>query len=575
MEQHETDSTTLIASGENIDLSENMMEYRNSPRNIVHQRLEKVVDLQLNNKFSLKATSSVVKLMNTLPNSDLHLPESVKAIKQHLNYKINYKFYIKCEQCDELVEHSKKCQECQECQQILYRDSKKSNFLVYFELETQIRNILQKYFDVIIDYLNREDGENVLKDVDSGSLFKKIREKNPSSVKLLSLTMNADGATIHKSSKYSLWPVQLILNFLPPAIRYKPENIIVSTLFYGKDKPNMEDLLYLLAVEMDHLSKEYIVLYKNDDLFTFLPFLHLCSCDLPARTAIQNFIGTNGKFGCPFCHNPGTLIENNASRKAVRYVEHESTNIKRTHNETILFAERMTAHTSNDKRNALCGVKGHSPILMFDEIDLIDSFPIDIMHGVGLGITKHMVEIWMGEKTIPKPPYSEYKIKHKKERSILEKRIVNFRPTTDFKRKPRPISEIAKFKASELFYLLWYYLRYAIVGLLPTRIVKHFEKLSVATYILCKKRASTTEIHNACMLLKEFVSEFEKIYGPGAITMNLHLLHHYEEIILRCGPIWAYNLFPCENNMGVLKNFVTGPTDVLDQIAMKYAISRD
>lgn len=76
-------------------------------------------------------------------------------------------------------------------------------------------------------------------------------------------------------------------------------------------------------------------------------------------------------------------------------------------------------------------------------------------------------------------------------------------------------------------------------------------------------------------MLKEFGSEFENIYGPGAVTMNLHLLNHYENVIFNCGPLWSYSMFGFENNIGVLKNFVCGNSDVLSQIATKYAILRN
>lgn len=440
-------------------------------------------------------------------------------------------------------------------------------------MEIQIRYILDKHFDAILEYLRREHDNNICSDVDDGILFKKNCEKNPSSLKILSLTLNADGATMYNNSRDSLWPVQLLLNFLPPNIRYQHENIIISTLYYGRTKPKMDDLLYLLAREMDFINSTFITFYKKNVFWNFLPVLHLCSCDLPARTAIQNFVAANGKFGCPFCHNPGTPIENNAERTTIRYVQHGATMIKRTHNETVEFAEQAVSNINNKNGNSH-GVKGYSSLLMFDEIDIINSFPVDIMHGCG-GLAKDIVEIWLGKRKIPNPPYSDYKIKHVKERSILEQRIINFQPTCDFTRKPRPISEITNFKASELFHLLWYYLRYAIVGLLPTRIVKHFEKLSVGTYVLCKKSATMAEIHTACELLKEFANDFENIYGKGAVTMNLHLLNHYEDVIKSCGPIWCYNLFPCENNIGVLKKFVTGPTDLLNQMAAKLSLSRN
>lgn len=52
------------------------------------------------------------------------------------------------------------------------------------------------------------------------------------------------------------------------------------------------------------------------------------------------------------------------------------------------------------------------------------------------------------------------------------------------------------------------------------RRVKHFEKLSAAIFILCKKNATFTEIHDACEMLRQFAKDFEMIYGPGAVTMN-------------------------------------------------------
>lgn len=152
--------------------------------------------------------------------------------------------------------------------------------------------------------------------------------------------------------------------------------------------------------------------------------------------------------------------------------------------------------------------------------------------------------------------------------------ILKLKPPTYVRRKPRPISEIANFKASELLNCLWFYIRYALPGLLPTRVVKHFEKLSTATYTLCSESMTKSEVINACDTLIEFANDFENIYGPGAITMDIHLLRHYKQMILTCGPIWSYCLFGFENNIGHIKNYVRGTTDVLEQISKKYPASQ-
>lgn len=81
------------------------------------------------------------------------------------------------------------------------------------------------------------------------------------------------------------------------------------------------------------------------------------------------------------------------------------------------------------------------------------------------------------------------------------------------------------------------------------------------------------EIKKACQMLSEFSFEFENIYGKGATTMNLHLLKHYYNMIINCGPLWAYSMFGFENNIGILKNYVCGTTDELSQIAKKYSLS--
>lgn len=112
------------------------------------------------------------------------------------------------------------------------------------------------------------------------------------------------------------------------------------------------------------------------------------------------------------------------------------------------------------------------------------------------------------------------------------------------------------------------------MGILPTRLVKNFENLSAAIYMLCKKEIRYEEICLACEMLIKFADEFEEIYGPGAVTMNIHVLRHYKQIVESCGPLWSYSMFGFENNIGRLKNFVCGTTDVLNQIAHKYSISR-
>lgn len=222
----------------------------------------------------------------------------------------------------------------------------------------------------------------------------------------------------------------------------------------------------------------------------------------------------------------------------------------------------------------LKGIKGVSPIVGFPiGYDIINSFSIDYMHGIALGVAKDLIKIWLGKRAIPKPPYENYKLSTRN-CEYLKNRILQLKPTNKFRRMPRSIVEISDFKASEVMNCVFYYLRYSLVGLLESKIVKNFEKLSAGCYILCKEATSEDERKRASDLLTKFADEFEIIYGKGAVTMNIHLLRHYYNMIEQCGPLWAHSLFGFENNMGILKSSVNGTTDYLDQITKNYAASR-
>lgn len=259
-------------------------------------------------------------------------------------------------------------------------------------------------------------------------------------------------------------------------------------------------------------------------------------------------------------------IKNLSGRTTVRYTKGNHT--LRTHNEVVLISNQVV----NEHHKSYNGIKGHSPMLLFDDIDIINSVPVDIMHCVMLGIVKNLIEIWIGKKRIPAPPYREYKIKSCESRKNLEKRICAMKPHSNFQRKPRSIFEVENFKATEFMHFMWYYLRYALIGILPTRIVKNFEKLS---YKLCQKEIKKEEIKNATEMLMDFADEYEDIYRPGAVTMNLHLVRHFHSMIIHCGPVWCYDMFGFENYIGVLKGLVCGTSDVLLQVASKYGFNKD
>lgn len=156
-----------------------------------------------------------------------------------------------CSKCNKLCDENVTCRKCK-----CVIKKKKSNFVVKICIEQQIKYLFNKHFDKILKHMNREKDPNYISDIDEGILFERVSKKIENSDRLLSFTINSDGAPIYKSSTVSMWPIQLYANFLPPDIRFKNENILLYMLYAGKKKPNLTEIFYPLAEEINELQKK-------------------------------------------------------------------------------------------------------------------------------------------------------------------------------------------------------------------------------------------------------------------------------------------------------------------------------
>lgn len=81
----------------------------------------------------------------------------------------------------------------------------------------------------------------------------------------LTLTFNTDGALIFKSSRIDIWPLYAVINEIPPAQRFQPENVIIWGVWQGKGKPPTMTFLEPFIKEMRHL-------YSNGTYLSFRRF---------------------------------------------------------------------------------------------------------------------------------------------------------------------------------------------------------------------------------------------------------------------------------------------------------------
>lgn len=175
-------------------------------------------------KISLVQLEDLAKLLNMVPNNSVKLPTT--------KYLLAKEFFSLCSlECNRYV----KCTNCKEqnktnvftndpCVCGVTTKLSENNHFIVFRIEQQLKKIVCDNYDMIISYLNEEHSNDCITDLKNG-IFDELKKKYRH---FFSITINTDGVSLQKSNTLSLWPIQLICNFLPPEYRYNCNNIIVA-----------------------------------------------------------------------------------------------------------------------------------------------------------------------------------------------------------------------------------------------------------------------------------------------------------------------------------------------------------
>lgn len=323
----------------------------------------------------------------------------------------------------------------------------------------------------------------------------------------------------------------------------------------------MRTFFYPLLHELKKIHAEGgISIEKNGRRYCFLPLITQCTLDLPAKAKLLGMVNHNGYYACSYCFHPGVSIKSLKSKKSVvRYIQKDNV-CRRTHN-CLLEMYR------NLKPTPTYGVKNVSCMTAAVGIDLVNSFSIDYLHCVLLGVTRKQLDLLLDTKNHKETFY----ITNRKQ-DALNKRLTSIKPPVEIGRKPRSIFERANFKGNELRSILLYYIRFCLIGLVPIRYINHIQLLSSAIYLLLQEEISKKDLSLAESRLIEYADQFENLYGRNNITMNLHLLRHIADAVRQLGPLWTQSTFGFEANKRVIVASTNAKRDYLHQIAWKYSM---
>ncbi|KAL1479656.1 hypothetical protein MTO96_051678 [Rhipicephalus appendiculatus] len=279
-----------------------------------------LLDLALKFGLSWAAIEEIQRLFNNLLERKC-FPESKYFFKKFCGVDVTdviFNFY--CADCKHLLaetkgsleERQKLRVECAVCRKKYVGQDlmRTGNFFVSLPIERQLMSILSSKTasTALAENLNRPESTNgSMRDMSDGHQYLSARQQVSMAPHDLTLTVNSDGSPVYKSSKFNIWPVQVILNELPPRLRWG--NVMTPLLWYGQQHPHMPMLLQAFVQQLEKLNASGITWTLSGAQVCSKVFCICCCADAPARAAMQQMVQFNGYFGCSWCYHPGTNVE--------------------------------------------------------------------------------------------------------------------------------------------------------------------------------------------------------------------------------------------------------------------------
>ncbi|XP_078571421.1 uncharacterized protein LOC144859054 [Branchiostoma floridae x Branchiostoma japonicum] len=380
--------------------------------------------------------------------------------------------------------------------------------------------------------------------------------------KNFTMTLNTDGVAVFKTSRSGeLWPVYLVVNELPPQLRYTKKYMVLCGFWLAPAKPKMSTFLKPLMTTLERIYRRGIEVKVSPNCTDVVRgLLMMATADLPAKAKLLVMKQYNGAHGCNECQDPGRTL-NGPLHRVWPYTE---TMTLRTHRSIV---ENVVAKQQSTSTDAVMGFNGAPVFLLLPRFDLSKSFPTDWMHAVLSGVVLKLMELWFKSKNSTQAFYIGGCI------TDLNEQLLAFKVPNSISHRPRRIGDRHHWKASEIRAWLLHYSLPLLRGVLPDPYFEHYYLLVTAIATLASDEITEAELTGAEERLDAFCRSFESLYGQGAQTMNVHKLRHLAMYVRRYGPLWVYSLFGFETMNGHLKRMIHGTKFVANQIIFTKAMS--
>jgi hypothetical protein len=372
----------------------------------------------------------------------------------------------------------------------------------------------------------------------------------------VSVMIHSDGIPLYKSKNCNAWPILGAVLELPPYSRTRADNTLLLALWIGKQKPNFTIIFEKLSKPISRLKNGGIQVNNNKIVKVLFPML---MGDMPALSTMVRFVEHNAFYACMFCNIKGTY--NHDGHCVIYFIDN---NVKlRTSENFEKCAQLAASMQTRIDRERTMGVKGLSAFSEILDVPLPHSVVIDAMHTVFLCHSKKLLI-----------HLQTYITKENLLKINSKLRSINF--IHDILRRPKSLSNVQKWKASEVRLFILYIGLPVLVEFLPEEIIGDFALYNVILRLLHDYWDNDKKLSDSISnLLKIYIKNLSKnvisnVYPAKLLTISTHTHLHLPFQCKKFGRLnWLTN-FVFESFLGHLKAFVKGSSGAGNQIGFAF-----
>lgn len=255
----------------------------------------------------------------------------------------------------------------------------------------------------------------------------------------------------------------------------------------------------------------------------------------------------NGSHGCNKCETIG------------KYSHESKTTVFTNINAKARTNESFRAKTNPQHH------KGETPLTELP-IDMVLGFPVgDELHLLHLGLMRKFLYGWRTGSFGMRTKWS-YRNENEISAYLLS---CNKHKPFEIHRQIRGLSELARWKGTELRTFMLYTSLTVLKKFLPPKYFKHYLLFYCSVVILGNEHHCKNLIDVADDMIKHFLNLFKSFYGICHFTSNLHNLSHLVEEVRIYGVLSNFNAYSFENKLQAVKRLVRSGKLPLNQIAKR------